>query len=72
MALLANLVSSYLFENSKTVISRTNYYGIYCDEGMVVFKVHKRVQEIKDWLAESHQTVDKAVGNQHLQFTAEI
>ena len=72
MALIANLVSSDLFENSKTLINRTTYYGIYCDEGMVVFKVHKRVQKIKDWLAESHQTVDKAVGNQHLQFTAEI
>ena len=27
---------------------------------------------MKNWLADFHQIVDKAVGNQHFQFTAEI
>ena len=38
----------------------------------MVFKGKKSVREIKDWLDEFQQTVDKAAGNQHLQFTAEI
>ena len=29
-------------------------------------------KEVKDWLKKFHQTVNKLVGNQHLQFTAEI
>ena len=72
MAFLANLVASYLFENAKTLLNRITYHGIYQDYGMVVFKIKKRVQEIKNWLYEFQQTVDKAAGNQHLRFTAEI
>ena len=36
------------------------------------FKGKNIVQEIKYWLMEFKKTVDKEVGNQHLQFTAEI
>ena len=39
---------------------------------MLVFKGKKSVQDIKKWLAEFQQTVDKVSGNQSLQFTAEI
>ena len=39
---------------------------------MVVFKGKKSVQNIKNWLVEFQQTVEKGAGNQHLQFTAEI
>ena len=39
---------------------------------MVVFKGKKKASEIKDWLEEFQQTVNTAVGNQHLKFTAEI
>ena len=52
MALITNLVSSDLFENSKTLINRTTYHCIYRDEGMLVFKGNERVQDIKDLLAE--------------------
>ena len=38
----------------------------------MVFKSKKKIQGIKDWLKYFQQTVDKAAGNQHLQFTAEI
>ena len=50
----------------------TTYHGIYQDDGLVVFKEKKSVQEIKYWLVEFQQTVEKAAGNQHLQFTVEI
>ena len=45
---------------------------MYRDDSLVVFKGKKNVKEIKDWLYEFHKTVDKAAGNQHIQFTAEI
>ena len=50
----------------------TIYHGIYRDDGLVVFKGKKSVKEIKYWLDEFQKTVDKAAGNQHFQFTAEI
>ena len=64
--LLANLVVSYLFEKSKEILNRTTYPGIYCDDGLVVFKGKKGIQEIKYCLAEFQQIVDKLAGNQHL------
>ena len=70
--LLADLVASYLFEKAKAHFHPEIYHGIYRDDGLVVFKGRKSVKEIKYWLDEFQQTVDKAAGNQHLQFTAEI
>ena len=69
---LADLVASYLFEKAKAHFYPTIYHGIYRDDGLVVFKGKKTVKEKRDWLDEFQQTVDKAAGNQHLQFTAEI
>ena len=37
-----------------------------------MFKGNKIVQEIKNWLAVFQRILDKAEGNQRLQFTAEI
>ena len=71
-AFLADLVAYYLFEKAKANFRPTIYHVIYRDYGMVVFKVKKNVIEIRDWLEEFQQTVNKAAVNQHLQFTAEI
>ena len=69
---LADLVAYYLFEKFKALLNRTIYHGIYQGDGLVVFKGKKSVKEIKAWVEELQQTVNKAAGNQHLQFTAEI
>ena len=39
---------------------------------MAVFKGKNKASEIRDWLEELQQTLNKAAGNKHLQFTAEI
>ena len=66
---LSDLVTSYIFEKSKTLLNRTTYHGIYQYDGLVVFKRNRSVKEIKDWLEKFQQTVNIAAGNQHLQFT---
>ena len=38
----------------------------------MVFKGKKNSNKIKDWLEEFQQTVNRAAGNQHLTFAAEI
>ena len=68
-AFLADLVASYLFEKSKTLLNPKIYHGIYQHDGLVVSKGKKSVKQIKDWLEEFHQTVNIAAGNKHLQFT---
>ena len=67
---LADLVASYLFEKAKANFCLTTYHVIYRDDGLVVFKGEKKEREIRDWLEEFQQTVNKAAGNQHLNFTA--
>ena len=69
---LSDLVASYLFEKTKANFRPTIYHRIYRDDGLVVFKGRRKASEIKDWLKEFQQTVNKAAGNQHLQFTEEI
>ena len=61
-----------LFWKSKNLLNRKTYHVIHHDGGLVFFKVNNSVQEIKHWLEEFQQTVDKAAGSQHLQFTVEI
>ena len=70
-AFLADLVASYLFEKAKVNFRPTIYHRIYIDDGLLVFKGKRKASEIRDWLEEFQQTVNKAAGNQHLQFTAE-
>ena len=65
------MVAYYLFENTKYLFNQTTHHGIYRDNGLLVFKGKKSTQEIRYWLAEFQQKVDKAAGNQHLQFIAE-
>ena len=69
---LADMIASYLFEESKSNFRPTIYHGIYRDDGLVVFKGKKKASEIIYWLEEFQQKVNKAAGNQHLHFTAEI
>ena len=69
---LSNLVVSYLFDKSKELLNQTTYHGIYHNEGLVMFKGKKSVQEIKYWLEEFQHIVYKAAVNQQLQFAAEI
>ena len=66
------MVASYLFEKAKAKSQPKIYHGIYRDEGLVVFKGKKKASEIIDRLEDFQQTVNKALGNQHLQFTVEL
>ena len=60
------------FEKAKANFRPSIYHIIYRDDGLVVFKGEKKARNIRDRLEQFHQTANKAVGNQNLQFTAEI
>ena len=63
---------SYLCEKFKANFHPTTYHVIYIDDSLVLFNGKNNSKEIKDWLEEFQQTVNKAAGNQHLQFTEKI
>ena len=54
------------------MVLQTSHHGTYHNDGLVVFKANKSVQEINDWLSEFQQLVDKASGKQKPLFTLEI
>ena len=56
-AFLDNLVASYLFERYKALLNPVTYHDIYQDDGLVVLKGNKTVQDINKWLAEFQKTV---------------
>ena len=45
---------------------------MYHNKSLIVFTIKKIIQDISDRLVEFQYTVDKALSNQNLQFTAEI
>ena len=71
-AFLDNLVASYLFERYKALLNPATYHDIYQYDVLVVFKGKKSINKIKYWLEDFQKKVNRAAGNQHLQFTAEI
>ena len=71
-AFFADLVASYLFEKAKANFHPTTYRRIYRDDSLVLFTGNKIAIEVKNRIEEFQQTVNKAAGNQHLQFSAEI
>ena len=71
-AFLAYLVASYLFENAKANYHPTIYHRIYKGYGLVIFKGKMKASKIRDWLEHFQKMVNKAAGNQYLQFTVEI
>ena len=72
MAFLADLVVSYLYDKPKANFYLTTYHGIYGDDGLVMFKGKKSEKEVKYWLEEFQQIVNRAAGKQHLQLTTDI
>ena len=72
LAFLADLVASHIFDKSRTLLNPTTHHVFYQDDGLVVLKGNKIVQEIKYWLEKFQKAMDKAAVNQHLQFIAEI
>ena len=50
----------------------TLFFGIYRDDGNVVFRGNRSSDEIKDWLFHFQELVNEEVGGNDIQFTMEI
>eukprot|EP00957_Ditylum_brightwellii_P004469 339739-Ditylum_brightwellii.AAC.1 len=49
-AFLADIVASYVFEETKECFVKCIYHGIYRDNGLVAFEGKKNKREIQIWL----------------------
>ena len=71
-AFLANLVASYLLDLCSTNFYLAKFYGIYRDDGIIVFNGKWMTCHIADWLKKFQSHVNTIAGNAHLVFTASV
>jgi hypothetical protein len=69
-AWLADLVAAYILEQVDDKFSDTRFFGMYRDDGLVVFNSKKTETQIQTWLNDFQLTVDELCDNSFLQFTA--
>ena len=67
---LDDFVGNNVLVSEEYGIIPTIKWLITTNDGPVLFKGKKSVKEIKDWLEDFQKTLNRAAGNQHLQFTA--
>jgi hypothetical protein len=65
-AWLADLVAAYLLDISSDLFEESLYNKIYRDDGIMVWKNIKNVNEIKKWLDKFKKRVNEAAGNDFL------
>ena len=71
-AFLANLVASYLLEETEEYFEKTKFHGIYRDDGIVAFNGKLTFAEIQVWLKRFQEKINKITGGTFLNFTIEI
>eukprot|EP00957_Ditylum_brightwellii_P111709 8520287-Ditylum_brightwellii.AAC.1 len=71
-AFLANIVASYMFEETGECFKNCVFRGIYRDNGLVVFMGNKNKREIQEWLWKYQSLVNELVGSDYLQFTTKL
>ena len=71
-AWLADMVAGYLLELADDHFAMTSFFGMYRDDGNVIFEGEKSNDDIKDWLAHFQAKVNEDVGGNDIQFTMDI
>ncbi len=71
-AFYADLVGSYILELAKDKFRSTRFFGIYRDDGNLVFEGDKSTEELKDWLFDFQAEVNRITDSDDLQFTMDI
>ena len=64
--------SSLYFGETEKRFSKMKYYGIYRDDGVMVFDGCKSKEDINRWLLTFQGHVDRLAESDCLQFTAEV
>eukprot|EP00957_Ditylum_brightwellii_P049966 3787594-Ditylum_brightwellii.AAC.1 len=71
-AFLADIVASYVFDETDECFVKCIYRGIYRYDGYVAFAGRRNKCEIKVWLRKYQSLVNELVGGDYLQFTTKL
>jgi hypothetical protein len=61
-----------ILETAVDLMLGCEFDGIYRDDGILVFKEKKTVEECEAWLEQFQETVNRCTGSEQLQFTMDI
>jgi hypothetical protein len=65
-------VSSFILDNLESHFSDTSFFGLYRDDGLLIFNCPITKNHFIAWLATLQSGVDDLFGNSSLQFTGEL
>ena len=71
-AWLADMVAGYILERAQHLFDDTLFFGIYRDDGNVVFDGNREIDELKTWHANFQSKVNEIVGDDSIKFTMDI
>ena len=71
-AWLADLVMSFILDNTEHLFDDTIYNGCYRDDGICIFKGNKTKAELIEWRNLFQETANNLLKSENLQFTMEI
>ena len=71
-AWLADLVAAYILENTTDMFKDSEFYGIYRDDGLVIFKGKLTKEDLIKWLQNFQAKSESICNCDNLQFTAEL
>jgi hypothetical protein len=71
-AFFADLVIAYLLEKAAHKFKDAIFYGIYRDDGILIFKYKITTKEATQWLEKFQQAIDEITGDNSLKFTISI
>ena len=71
-AWLADLVAAFILNHTTKHFLNTEYFGIYRDDGFIVFNSVLTKKDLVSWLKAFQATFDKVCGCTNLQYTAEL
>ena len=67
----ADMVASYILDLAEDHFSMTKFFGIYRDDGKVVFEGNRTCDELQNWLHELQDHVN-IITDSDIQFTMHI
>ena len=71
-AWLADLVISYIFENTEDLFTDSVFHGCYRDDELAIFKGTKMKKDMISWLNTFQNRVNELLDSDNLQFTLTV
>eukprot|EP00957_Ditylum_brightwellii_P170626 12987639-Ditylum_brightwellii.AAC.1 len=71
-AFLADIVASYVFEETEECFEQCVFRGIYRDDGLMILVGNRNKSEIQEWLQKYQSLVNELADSDYLQFTTKL